>query len=228
TIRTTAQLYLDPFCALCATLLVLELPGWIRQPDRPRGARIVALQVLGLFLKISYLPMLAVPALATIVAGRFSGPAPRKDRRALRAICLFGLLPLLPWISFLSLGPGSGSFLREPTHLLASWNLRGHQLANFAFEMLLLFQVLPLFLLVRRGVGPRIQKTVVVALACMLLATWAFKLPPIPRLYLPVLGFLVALAAPAIQHTLEGARLRAFVGAYLVLNYAAAIYGIVF
>ncbi len=109
-------------------------------------------------------------------------------------------------------------------HLLRSWTLRRDQVMHFVVEMLLLFQLFPLVLALPRSVlaQPLTRLTALVMLA-LLAATWFFRLPAVPRLYLPVLVLITPLAAIGLRRLLEPRLRTRVLCAYLGMNYGICV-----
>ena len=219
--RTAAQLHMDPFCNLWAVCVVACCLMDRARRSLPVRLVLFAFLATGPLVKISLLPLLAVPALV-----RLWDDGWRRPQGAVRDGLLFGLAPLGLWIGVLW-GMDGLHLLFDDMHDQATQF--GFDLAyakNFAVEMALLFQIFPL-LLVLRGPEPGKELPVWLALGIILLATWGFRLPAIPRLYLPVMSMLAILAAPRWRARLGprwGGRLLAL---YLVGNYAVAVLGLV-
>ncbi len=191
TMRTAAQLTLDPFCAVWITASLLLSLRW---SERRRGSDLLWLSLLGtsgLFLKSSFLPALALPSLVAWLAGE------RGAKRLLGSFFLTALLPLAIALAFQRALLPETSATGDLEHLAAAWKLDSTQIAHFALEMALLFQLYPLALLGTWRDRP--ARSGLVALGLLLASTWAFGLPAVPRLYLPALGVLVALAVPRIH-----------------------------
>jgi len=217
TMRTSGQLLLDPFCG---ALVLGAAAASLRLVEGFRGAwaaLLFLIQVLGAFTKVSYLPALAIPALVLKVKGA-SWP------RALSAGVVHGAVPLALVLVFIALVPGRESAGRDFAHLANAWRLSPQELRHFAIEMALLFQVWPLVLFVRRR--QLLSGRALLACAALVLAsTWAFKLPAVPRLYLPVLGLGLAGAAGAVDGWLGARRARVGLVVLIAANYAVAIWG---
>lgn len=221
--RTAAQLQLDNACAALALASVLAADAWCRRPGIARALGLLALLVAALFTKTSCLPVLVAPAAA---AWLYHAPGARRRRAlcvglALAAAAVLVALAYLRWLGGVSRGAN------DMQHLFASWVWRRDQLLRFALEMALLFQLFPLVPILHRGVlsGP-LARLVALTLASFLLATWAFHLPAVPRLYLPALALGAPLcAAGAAQLLGPELRTRAL-GAYAFANYAVAVIGL--
>lgn len=100
-------------------------------------------------------------------------------------------------------------------------------MVHFALEMALLFQLLPLAIVLRsRVLRQPIARLTATAAALFLVATWAFHLPAVPRLYLPTLALIVPVSAAALHDLLPPeARTRALLG-YALANFGIAAIGI--
>ncbi|MBI3817289.1 MAG: hypothetical protein HY286_01255 [Planctomycetes bacterium] len=222
TIRTSTQMILDPFCAVFASAAMWMTIRWTRAPGTGVAFALVIIQMLGMFTKVSYAPLLAAPALATFFAG--SG---RNWARGAFAALLFGAIPAAVWGIYMQWLTGLAQANREPEHLLNSWNLNFGALQHFAIEMALLFQGFFIILLLKWKVPGGAARVAGVTLALILLATWAFRLPAVPRLYLPALAPLAVLCILKMKDYLGGTRARHLVFGYLILNYAIGIWGLV-
>lgn len=219
--RTAGQLYMDGFCALVAALALWQLGPWLARQTTGRSAALVSTLTLGLFTKVSCLPLLALVPLACLLA-----PAPAFPRRRLLSGLAVAALPLVPWTLAMLAMPGSDA-LSESRHLWHSWGLDREHLVNFGRQMLLLLQFFPVLLLLRprrpASWSARLAGALVVLL---LLSTWAFRLPPIPRLYLPVLVPLAVWATPRLQERLAPGRLAAALWLWTAGNAALTLYGL--
>lgn len=220
-VRTAAQLHLDPFCALIATAVLVATLEQAREPRRGRAAWLGVLLTLGLFTKISLLPLLAVPPL--VLAARAPG---RRLATLVRAGLAFSLPPLVIWGAALWLVTGGGPTTTEPGHLLKTWELDARQLRNFGIEMVLLLQAFPVLLLLRRREWSADERAVGMVLILLLAATWAFRLPAIPRLYLPTVGLMAVLGAAQLAQLLPPRLVSTVVALYLLANYGLGIVGL--
>lgn len=219
TMRTAGQLHIDPFCGaamLGTTALSIRFAARSRAST---GAALVLVQVLGVFTKASYLPALAFPAIVL----RFGGGG-KSWSRSIAAMLTFGALPLAVMLLFVELVPGRDAAGKDFGEFLHAWHLSPKDLGHFAIEMLLLLQFWPVLLLARRRHLGRGGPILICALL-VLLATWVFKLPAVPRLYLPVLGLGLAGAGGALSGLLENRRALFVLAAILLANYGVAVYG---
>ena len=150
----------------------------------------------------------------------------RAPARLATTFVLTALVPLALALAFQRALFPETSAGDDLAHLAASWRLDARDLRDFALEMALLFQLWPSLLL--RGRFARAERVVAAALVLYLASVWGFGLPAVPRLYLPALGFLVALGVPRL-HAALGPRgaLRALVVSGLV-NVAIAAAGLAF
>lgn len=221
TIRTAGQLILDPFCACLALAVVLLAQDWIAAPSVRRGLAISALMIAGMFTKVSFLPMFVAPIVLAALAGAGLGIVMR--------LSVFSVvLPALPVLAFFVWVADESSAAVDFKHLIASWTLSLRELKHFAFEMVLLVQLWPLVLLVAAKPSDRKAQGPIVLAIIVLLATWAMRLPAVPRLYLPVW----ALAAPVLGNMLAtspvvASRAGVAAVAFVVLgNYAVGVIGL--
>lgn len=216
-IRTAGQLHIDPFCGaamLGAAALSLRITDHFRWST---GAGLFLVQVLGVFTKASYLPALAIPALVLKLRGG-------SWSRSCLATGIFGLLPLAIMLSFVELVPGGDTAGRDFGQFLNAWHLSSQELQHFAVEMLLLFQFWPILLIgCRRHLGGGIP--ILTCALLILISTWIFKLPAVPRLYLPVLGLGLAGASHATSRLVEHRLALPALLAVLLANYGVAVFG---
>ena len=220
TCRTAGQLYLDHFSTLL-TLYSLSLA--LRWTQKNTGALTLYItNALGLFTKASFLPTLAVPALATFILN-----PPRRISRTIHAASVFGLLALAPACIFLAAqGFWAHDKVNDLQHLAHSWNLSTKQLQHFAIEIALLFQWIPVALIyLRRHIsGP--GKVALYCALTFLLSTWAFGLPAIPRLYLPALALLIVAIFHSSSYALSTRTIFRILLPVAAINYVIAGYGI--
>ena len=227
TIRTAGQLQLDPFAAVLASAVALLCIARARKPRAGSAGLLLLVQVLGVFTKTSHMPLLAAPALSGFLMLSLSG-SPWRERLRCAALDLlrYALLPALLYVGWLGWLSGAGSISKEVDQLTGYFALRPRELLGFAVEMALLFQAFPLLLWLRRRVLSRADLCVLAALACTLIGTWIFKLPAVPRYYLPALGFLAAASAPALAGLPPRASRPALLALYLLGNYAVATWSL--
>lgn len=222
TIRTSGQLLLDPFCALFATGAMLLATRWIRIGGAATAGFLIIIQICGIFTKISYAPMLMVPPVAVFFLERES----RLGRTALAAT-MFTIVPAAAWAIFVEWLTGSiRSSDREAGHLLNSWHFNAGELIHLAVEMLLLFQGFAAVLLFRARRELGVAKIAGITLFFVLVSTWSFHLPAVPRLYLPAVVPLAVLCILAARDAWAGARATHFVAGYLIVNYLIAVAGL--
>lgn len=213
TARTAGHLYVDPFCALFGTWAWLASLRWAREPGAGRALAVAVPLALGTFTKVSFLPWLAAPAIALVALG---------ERRRLAAGVLLGAVPVALAAVYLAAVPGLAAGTADSRHLLGATSLSPRRLLDFAVEMALLVQLAPLVLW--RG-GPArgaAARGTAAMLALVLVATWAFRLPSVPRLYLPALGLGAALTATALLRAAPPRRVPRILGVYVAANAAAA------
>ncbi len=221
TIRSAGQFYLDPFVSTAALAAVLLTFRILRSPAKKvAGLGLAALQASALFLKSSYLPWLAAPALLAFV-----GCKEGRLATTLRFGLLYGVLPLVPALIFLNVAHGElQSATKDMADLASSWTLSSGELKRFALEMVLLFQWLPLaFVFTLRPRDSRILG-LLLCLALVLLSVWSFRLPAIARLYLPVLSVLVAACFAHLAGRVSERAVIAMVVVHAAINYAFAAY----
>ena len=178
------------------------------------------IQVLGLFTKNSYLPFLIAPAILVWLRG----PAPRWPAIG-NSLAVFAGVPALLATAFVWSVPGIQAAGSDAVKLFASWDLSGDKLLHFAVEMVLLFQLLPLLLVLRFQHTPAPPERLGVAVLWIALvytlALWSFGLPAVPRLYLPTLFVGMAVLTSGLEG-LGSHRL----GGWLLAGHLAANYGI--
>lgn len=230
TVRTSAQLLLDPFAALFTTLAV-----WLslRRHDDEAGSgttwALVAVQVLGPFIKLSYLPALAAPAVVTLFVAREG-----RLRGAVLDALRFGALPVLPAVAFVLAVPTLEGFGKEMNQALDASSTSLLEYGDFAFEVVLM--LLPLLVFLRRpragsnpaADGPRGATGAVLATLAVLVASmWALRLPDVSRLALPLVGLIAAVSAPRAWSWFGPGRAVAVLALYAALNYAVAVAALV-
>lgn len=216
-IRTAGQLHLDPFCSVAMLATVALSLRLAQRRNGATGAVLFLVQCLGLFTKASYLPALAIPFVIMKLKGQ-------SWLRCFVAMLVFGVFPLAVMLTFVEFVPGRDTAGRDFGQFLAAWHLSPRELRHFAVEMLLLFQFWPIVLIARRrrvGSGTPILMCALL----VLVSTWVFKLPAVPRLYLPVLGLGLAGCAGVVSDLLHHRfAFPAFV-AVLLANYGVAVWG---
>jgi hypothetical protein len=214
-IRSAAQLQMDPFCNLW-TIACVALALRLRAGGGP-AARVAlgVLLVSAPLVKISLFPLLALPALAALL-----GPGEQRVRASITAGLVYGCLPLAVWLLvLLGIGALHAGFedLRDQA---TQFTVDARYLLGFGLEMALLFQAFPLLLALRPP--RRHELLVVLALALILLATWGFRFPAIPRLYLPLTSLFAVLAAPRLLALLPR-RWPQVLALFLALNYGLGV-----
>lgn len=231
--RSAVQLLIDPFAALLATACVwLSLALGERADSPPAGRRslspraaarwLLAVQVAGPLVKLSYLPFLAAPALVA-----FAARGGERWRAAAGAALSFGLLPLVPALAWVLAVPGWTAFTSEMGIAATYSTLSARELRLFALEMALWFQPLPLALLLARRPALRPATLATLAVTLVFLASvWTLRLPDDYRLYLPALGLWCAACAPSVV-LLAGRRLVPALALYAAANAGAALAGLV-
>ncbi len=221
--RTSAQLQMDPFCHFQALVALVFAVRWSEQRRATDGVALFLVLASGLFVKISLLPLLALPSLVGLVRGRF-----RAWKQPLVDGLRFGVLPAATWLAGLfAIGAIEAGFA-DMHDQATQFRIDLGYLRLFGTEMLLLFQAFPLVALVwLRGRGRELDvataRVVWLALGLVLLATWGFRFPHIARIYLPLVGMLAVLAAPCLR------RLRHPLGwltAFVVANASLSLYGL--
>lgn len=220
-VRTAVQLELDGVHTALVALATLVSLRSTRTQRYGSGAVLLALiHAAGLLNKYAYLPALAIPAVVDVVCGS------RHPGRAL----LFAFFSAAPAIFVLGFWvhtvAGSTGTVGDFQHLASVWRLDWKQLAHFALEMLLLLQAWPvLWWLARDEQSPR-ERAMLACLALWLLSVWVFRLPAVPRLYLPCTVLLAAAAGAFIARRWDVPRVRTAFYALVALNYVAAIAGL--
>jgi hypothetical protein len=218
--RTTGSLILDGYTAAFGTLAVLASLRWIERPDARRGGLLFLIQLAGTFIKLSYVPLLAAPALVALL-----GAGPLRWKRAATAGLLFGALPAIPVALYLHLVPSLSTLVVESGKAVERWGLTKQQNREYALELALFAQVLPLFLLRRASLGSPAVRAILAVTACTLAANLSIRPPINPRLYLAPLGFLIAAVTPGILDALDERRLWLGLLLFVALNTLVAILG---
>ena len=218
TVRTSAQILMDPFCSLWTLGFVGLLMRWRERPGRGQELAMVALLITGLWIKISLAPLCGLPFLVRLLGG------PRRPLELARTIAVFCGIPVLAWLATLYAIGAFDRILVDAEDQFSQFNYTGNFMGRFGQEMVLLFQVAPLLLLLR---APKAQeraaaRTVALTLAVILLATWGFKFPPIARLYLPLVGLQAVIVAPRLVASVKAPVLITLVTLWLAVNYALA------
>ncbi len=219
-LRTAAQLMLDPFAAACAAACLVLALDWTAHGGTARALGLHAVQAAGLFVKDSYVPWLAAPALIALCA------AGLRARRTWSALGLMGVLPLLWPALFLAWHAGLAAALHDLRYTHSDLGMDRRQLAHFGVEMALLLQVFPLAIWAGRRGSSRAELGVGLALLVVLATTWAQRLPPIPRVYLPCVAPLVVLAVVASERVLRDRARRRWLAALLLGNVGVAAAGL--
>lgn len=91
-IRSVARPVTDALGMLCVVWVLAALDRHLATRDRRSTARVFVLQLVGLASRVSFIPMLGMPALAELAE---PGPWPARLRRALRSGVVLGALPAL-------------------------------------------------------------------------------------------------------------------------------------
>lgn len=91
-IRSVARPVTDALGMLCVVWVLAALDRHLATRDRRSMAWLFVLQLVGLASRVSFIPMLGMPALAELAE---PGPSPVRLRRALRAGVVLGALPAL-------------------------------------------------------------------------------------------------------------------------------------
>lgn len=215
--RTACQLHLDPFCCMFTVWVMSLSLAACRRPTLA-GIGVLTLVLTGAQLvKVSTLPLLAVPAVYAIAI---------HGLRSTRTLVLALGPPALTSTAVLALLLSTGSLERlgvDFEHLAASHDFRRSHLTHFAVEMVLLFQLFPL-LFARRPASRTHAATYAVG-ALILAGTWATGLPPIPRLYLPMVP-VIAIACAPFWERVFGSRARLALRGYLAANLAVSAIGL--
>ena len=224
TVRSSAQLLLDPFAALFTTLTVLVSQRRHEGGGAGTTWTLVALQLLGPFIKLSYLPALAAPAIVTLCVAREN-----RIGGALLDGIRFGLLPVLPAVAYVLAVPTLDGFGREMDQTLESSSMSSWELGNFAIEMALLLAPLVVLLWRPKTDAARIDArtgSVLLVVLTFLLSLWALRLPDDHRLYLPLIGLMAAAVAARVWDAFGPARTHRWLAIYATLNYGVALAGI--
>jgi hypothetical protein len=219
--RTAVQLQLDGVHTALVALATLVSLRTARTQRFVGGALLLGLiHTAGLLNKYAYLPALAIPALVEFACGS------RNPGRAL-VLALSAAAPAMfvlgLWVRTVA---GSSGPVGDFEHLAGTWNFGGRQLGEFALEMVLLLQAWPVLLWLARGERSARETALVACLVLWLVSVWVFRLPAVPRLYLPAVVPLVALAGAFVARRWDLARVRRAFYALVALNYAAAIAGV--
>lgn len=221
TIRTSAQFYMDPFCNVWALIVVLFVVRLWERLDRATYAILVAALCTSVLIKVSLLPLLVVPVIAPVVYSKSID-----YRRLVLNLCLCVALPLFVLVGWGIVLGDWHSVWRDMGHLSNQYSYNWSHLKHFTIEMALLFQLFPLLLILfpPKGRGARVM---IVSLGLILLTTWGFSLPPIPRLYLPVLSLTVVLVVLGLARRFQICQLRSWLAIYASMNYAIATVGLI-
>lgn len=189
-LRTVGLLYQDWAVALAYLGAASASLVWARQPSAATTGKVVAWLVFGFFGKISFTPALLLPFLCAW--------AERRGARAFAVAAAIALLPVLAVVLFV-LQLGSLSVLsRDTEHLLSTNEMSWSRVGAFVLETGLLLQFLPLLLYGERRALSREAMAMLLAAGCAFAASALWKLPLIPRLWLPVLVLAVPVAAVAM------------------------------
>lgn len=219
--RTALQLQLDGVhAALVALATLVSLRASRTQRFAGAGVLLALIHTLGLLNKYAYLPALAIPLVVEVVAGS------RNLGRALvlaLACAAPAILALGFWVRTVA---GPEGTVGDFQHLASVWTLDGKQVLHFAIEMLLLLQIWPLVLWMSRGERSAKERAMVACLVLLVVSVCVFRLPAVPRLYLPAVAPLAALAAAFVARRWDLARVRRGFYALVALNYAAAVAGV--
>ncbi len=220
-VRTAVQLELDGVHTALVALATLVSLRCTRTQKYGSGAVLLALiHTAGLLNKYAYLPALAIPAVVDVVCGS------RHPGRAL----LFAFFSAAPAIFVLGLWvrmvAGTTGTVGDFQHLASVWQLDWKQLAHFALEMLLLLQAWPVLWWFARDEQSLRERALLACLALWLLSVWVFRLPAVPRLYLPSAVLLAAAAGAFVARRWDVPRVRTAFYALVALNYLAAIAGL--
>ena len=92
-IRSVARPVTDAVGMTCTIWTLVALGRHLEARDRRSAARLLVLQILGLASRVSFIPMLAMPALAELVEPTGGRPLRARVAAAARAAATFGLLP---------------------------------------------------------------------------------------------------------------------------------------
>lgn len=178
TTRTVGLLILDWGIGLCTAGCALAAMRWTRGGGARSLAAMAVWTTLGLFTKISALPLCAVPPVIALAA---AGPPALRLRRAAAAV-LPGLLALALASAWSYGMVGVGPLERDAEHLLGT---RARPL-EFAAEMVLLAQGGPVLLWLARPLPP-LGLGLLAACLLELVSVAVFRLPSTARLYVPTL-----------------------------------------
>jgi hypothetical protein len=185
TARTAALLIVDQGVVLAAVGTLLALCRWLETRSLRAMALASAGLTFGLFSKVNFLPFLAAPTIAAWLA---------RDHRGQRLVvaAVATAVPVLLAIGWTQLVAGQHPLPHDVRHLLTTTKVTSSSALRFALEMVLLVQIAILLRPQPSAVASsRGAKLVATTAGLYLLATAGFKLPTIPRLYLPFL-FLMA------------------------------------
>jgi hypothetical protein len=219
TARTCALLIVDWGVVAAALLAMHALLRW-QASGAGRHALLASLALTaGLFTKVNALPLLAAPVFAALLA-----PAPASRGRRLVVAAAQIAVPLLAVWSWSHWLQGGERLPGDMAHLLSSSRLDSARVVRFLLEMVLLWQVLPWFLLRDRPRTPAFRCLLLV-LATQFAATAAFELPVIPRLWLPVLFLAAPLVAAAAGRRLGPRWLCGYAAINLALGAASLGFG---
>jgi len=217
-LRSSAQLQMDPFCSLwtiAAVALLVRIRAGAGHRERLALAVLLA---TGPLVKISLFPLLALPAACAFLA---PVPGERRLPAALRAVPAYAVLPVGVWLGALAVTGALGIAFDDMHDQATQFAVDARYLRMFGIEMALLFQVAPLVVALRPRLAGVVagEAPVWLAAGLLLAATWAFRLPAIPRLYLPLTALLAVLAAPRLVDLLPR-RWPIALGLWAGANYA--------
>jgi len=213
--RNAAQRLLDPFAALWATSMALAALRWQERPSHGSATLLFLAQLTGCFIKLSYFPLLALPALVALAGG-----GPGRFARTLRAAFWFGALPALPAIAYIAAVPGFGNFGGEMNQAAAASNLVFRELGAFSVEVALVLQAFPLLIVASWSRLTPPGRGVVLGGLALLASLLALRLPDVHRLYLPLVGLFAAGSAPVLVARVERRLLIPLLAAYAAANVA--------
>lgn len=190
------NLYQGPVVMLFVCLAIFQTTRVLKLGGAKETVLLILILSSGLFTKVSFLPILAVPVFALWI---YKYHRPIVPFHILKPVFLFIGIPLTIFGIFYGLIPGFESLISEQATIRNHWGT-GVSLKDFCFEMAVLFQLFVFLWIPNKKIFKDPTYIVCFLTMCLYFVGIASHyLPTAYRLYLPIVPAIIILSVPGLK-----------------------------